>query len=269
MKKVVFHFIFLVLISFSGTAQTIKDAATAPKSATMTVENCEVSYLDYVFLAGQILQRSFQDMFPVSEQDEMEAGEQMHENIVNEGEFTLIDSDARIKKMQKILTKLTPFRERKGITYTLHLVNDPMVNAFSIAGGHIYFTTGILGTLQNDDEIAMVLGHELSHVDKKHCIRPLQEMAAAGAMSPDWGVTAVQLKKILTLPFGQFDEYEADWAGADVMTKAGYDVNKGMEVFRRWAKDETPNDMDKIFRTHPFSAERVCYLEEYAAQMKK
>lgn len=267
MKRIFFSLLIILLLPFSGIAQQT-DPSIA-KSVNMSVDNCEVSYLDYVFLAGQILQRSFQDMFPVSEAEEMEAGTQLHENIIEEGEFHLIDSDSRLKKLQKIMTKLTPYRERTGINYTLHMVDDPMVNAFSIAGGHIYFTTGIMSELKNDDEIAMVLGHELSHVDKKHCIRPLQEMAAAGALAPDWGVTAVQFKKIITLPFGQFDEYEADWAGADIITKAGYDVRKGIEVFRRWAKNETPNSMDKIFRTHPFSAERVCYLEEYISQSGK
>lgn len=249
------------------------DPKSANKSASTTTStrvegDCEVSYLDYVFMAGKVLQRTLEDMFPISEADEMKYGNQMHDEIATQYSF-IGSSDKRFARIQKIFSKLLPFRERKEISYKIYLINDDVINAFSHAGGHVYVTTGILADLKSDDELALVLGHEISHVDKKHCIRHVQAQMGMQAAGEYAGI-ASQVTNIVSLPFGQYDEYESDWAGASIMSAAGYSPSKGLEVFRRWSANENSGDvMEKVFRTHPFSAERVCYLQMYVDNMGK
>lgn len=249
----------------SGKTTSKPAEKTTPEQPTT---DCDISYLDYVFMAGKVLERTLEDMFPISEADEMKYGVDMHEQVATEYTF-VSNSDKRYTRIQKMFNKLLPYRERKDISYKIYLINDDAINAFSHAGGHVYVTTGILTDLQTDDELALVLGHEISHVDKKHCIRHLQAqmgMQAAG----EYADIASQVSSVISTPFGQYDEYEADWAGANIMTSAGYNASRGLEVFRRWSANENTGDvMEKVFRTHPFSAERVCYLEMYVENMGK
>lgn len=247
------------------TSSKTTDGHTTTTTTQEVSTECEISYLDYVFMAGKVLERTLEDMFPIPEADEMKYGEEMHDEVAKEFTF-LSTSDARYKRILRIFNQLLPYRERKDINYTLYLIDDPAINAFSHAGGHVYITSGILTDLQNDDELALVLGHEISHVDKKHCIRHVQAQIGAQAAG-DYAEVAAQVGSVISTPFGQYDEYEADWAGANIMTSAGYNPRKGLEVFRRWSANENTGDvMEKIFRTHPFSAERVCYLEMYVTE---
>lgn len=246
----------------SGKSTSQPKSSSTPAAST---SECEISYLDYVFMAGKVLQRTLEDMFPISEADEMKYGKQMHEEVAKEYSF-VSTSDKRYARIQKVFNKLLPFRERKEISYKIYLIQDDVINAFSHAGGHVYVTTGILSDLQSDDELALVLGHEISHVDKKHCIRHLQGQMGMQAAGEYAGI-ASEVSNIISTPFGQYDEYESDWAGANIMTSAGYNARKGLEVFRRWSANENAsNTMEKVFRTHPFSAERVCYLEMYVKE---
>lgn len=234
--------------------------------ATSTfAQGCEVSPFDWLLISGKILQRSIQDMFPISAKDEMEIGAE--QNKSQKESLNIVESDMRQKRIRRIMNRLLPNRERQDIEYKIFFVNEDVVNAFSHAGGYLYIYGGLLDDIKNDDELALVIGHEISHVDKKHCIRPIQELLAAQQIASDYGVIASQLGQIATQSFGQYDEYEADWASAELCAKAGFDPRKGMALFERWAQHENADDMwDKMTRTHPFSKERVCYLEEYITQ---
>ncbi len=75
--------------------------------------------------------------------------------------------------------------------------------------------------------------------------------------------TGASVGLMLTAPFGQGDEYEADSKGREYAKKAGYDTKAGLEVLRRFKKDEGEyDDLEKMFRSHPFSEERISRLEK-------
>lgn len=227
----------------------------------LPAQDCEVSPFDILFLVGKMADDFGADLFPIEEEQEMKIGQQFHSEA--SGSLRMLSDDPRLLQLRSILAKLVPYRERKGISYQIYLFDDEMVNAFSHAGGHIYVSTGLMNFVQSEGELAFVIGHEISHVDKRHCIRPVQKMIAAGQIANDVGVIAAQVQQFLATPFGQTNEYESDWAGATLVSKAGYNPRQGKDFFRKLQQKENPNLLEKMTRTHPFSAERECYLEHF------
>ena len=197
----------------------------------------------------------------ISETEEMTYGKEMFQKISSE--FRVTDYGEKLTTLKAILNKLLPYRERKGIKYQIHLIDNSMVNAFSIVGGHIHITTGLLNDVESEDELAFIVGHEIAHVDKKHCVRKIQILESANEQLGDIGVLAANVHLFLSAPFGQADEFEADHYGAYMTHKAGYDVEKGLDFFKRMKKNENPKLIEKLMRSHPYSQERENCLKIY------
>jgi beta-barrel assembly-enhancing protease len=213
---------------------------------------------------GNIAQTMAVDLFgaTISASEEMQIGKDLFSSI--QQQMKIIDNDARRQSLQVILNKLLPYRERKSIDYQIHLVESESINAFSVAGGHIHVTTGLLNMKESEAELAFIIGHEIAHVDKKHCVRKIQILKTAGQFG-NLGAIAANLQLVLTAPFGQTDEYESDRFGAIFAHKAGYDAAKGGDFFRRFKNKENTTLLERMTRTHPFSAAREECLNKFIA----
>lgn len=132
---------------------------------------------------------------------------------------------------------LSPFVERQGIEYTFHVVDSDAVNAFALPGGHVAVTTGMLDDLlESEAELAAVLGHEIAHVDRRHCIERYQHMmtldkVGAGAV----GFMTEMLRRFVAQGYRQYQEVEADEEGLRLAMAAGYDPVVGPQLFERMA----------------------------------
>lgn len=229
-------------------------------------------YTDPADQAGSVL-KMVDDLFTdfgaeltgteVTAEKEEEIGDLFHEEIADSGEMTIIDEDPRWKKINKILQEQLPFRERKDIEYHIHLIESEDINAFAIPGGHVYITTALLDFVESDDELAGIIGHEIGHVDLKHCVRKVQKVVTATAFGGDLAALAANFQVQLTAPFGQFDEYASDRTGARLAKQAGYDPVKTMDFFVRLKAGEKYNPLEKLLRTHPYSAQREACLRHY------
>jgi beta-barrel assembly-enhancing protease len=228
----------------------------------LNTENCD-DWVDIVGAGVNTAQSLAIEFFgkSISENQEMSYGKDMFKKISSD--FRVVDYGERLTMLQTILNRLTPFRERKKISYQIHVIDNAMVNAFSIVGGHIHITTGLLNDVQSEDELAFIVGHEIAHVDKKHCVRKIQMLESANEQFGDIGVIAANIQLFLSAPFGQTDEYEADHYGAYMTHKAGYKVEKGLDFFKRMKKNENPKLIEKLIRSHPYSEERENCLKTY------
>jgi beta-barrel assembly-enhancing protease len=103
---------------------------------------------------------------------------------------------------------------RKEISYRFTVREDPTLNAFALPGGHVYVNTGLLSFLQSEDELAMVLGHELSHIELRHTAPNV-------------------LKQVLSLGYTKYQEFDADEAGVRLATAAGYNKKAAIKLFQR------------------------------------
>lgn len=202
------------------------------------------------------------DQFPIPESQEMIIGDSIHVRMMEEN--AIVKGHPKQAYLEQILAKLTPHTQRKGITYKIHVINDRQtLNAFSVAGGHLYITSKMIDWVETEDELAFILAHEIAHVDTKHAIRKVQKLILGETFFGDYGILAANLEILLSAPFGQIDEYEADRAGAVIAVEADYNPRLALRFFEKMGEGEQYNTLEKIIRTHPYSQERHNCLDDY------
>jgi len=131
---------------------------------------------------------------------------------------------------------LVPGVQRDAIGYRFHVVRSPVINAYAIPGGGVYITTGMLGFLDSEAELAAVLGHEISHVDLKHCIGKLQyELAVRRVLGRNLAAVVAVGYNLIGLGFSEQRELESDSNGMLLAAKAGYEPGAAITVFKRFA----------------------------------
>jgi predicted Zn-dependent protease len=129
--------------------------------------------------------------------------------------------------------------QRKAIRYRFYVVDSAMINAFALPGGGIYITTGMLKFLESEAELAAILGHEISHLDLRHCIERLQyELAARKIVGKDLAMIARLGYTLIQVGFNEQQELEADAGGAILAAKAGYNPAASIATFERLARFE-------------------------------
>lgn len=131
---------------------------------------------------------------------------------------------------------LAPHVRRRGIQYEFHVVRSPSINAFAIPGGQVFVFTGMLDFLHSEAELAAILGHEMAHVDLRHCVERYQYQAALGKVGlREVGQLAELTRRVLAAGYTKYQEVEADAQGVRVSVEGGYAPEAGAEVFERLA----------------------------------
>jgi predicted Zn-dependent protease len=255
MKKIIF-----ILIAYFGSLGAFSAQA-----------QCDSTYITQTLQAGQWIGDWAWSFISITPEQEEEVGDQMLEYMSES--FKLLPNDSRQKKLEKILSKITANVKRKEIKYDIHLIeDDELINAFAVAGGHLFVTTGIMKWVESDDELAFIIGHEVGHVDLEHCIRNVKRSITIQSWADffevgDYAGVIDQGQAILGTPFGQVDEYMSDREGAYLAWKAGYDPSKGKNFFTKLealeGKSSMPQDFDVLMRTHPYSSQRSICLDHY------
>ncbi len=162
---------------------------------------------------------------------------------------------------------------RPHMPYSFRVVNATYVNAYAFPGGSIAATRGIMLSLDNEAELASLLGHELGHVNARHAAEQMSKgqlaqavaggvSVLAGTQSAALGDLAGQLGQIgagaLLASYSRDNEREADALGMEYMVGAGYG-SEGfiglMDMLNSMSKHKTTT-VDLLFATHPMSQER-------------
>ena len=170
-----------------------------------------------------------------------------------------------------------------SLSWEFNVVDSKQVNAFCMPGGKIVVYTGLLNLVGNgahsDDELAAVMGHELSHALAKHANERISNQmlvqaggqllgAAVGSRSQMLGSLINQAYGIgaqvgVMLPFGRKQEYEADKMGLVLMAMAGYDPRYAVSFWQKMAQSKGGNQTNELLSTHPSDANRIKAIEEY------
>jgi Zn-dependent protease with chaperone function len=178
----------------------------------------------------------------------------------------------QLRRLVAISTRLRPFagmwNERAvGWQWEVNLIGSPQINAFCMPGGKIAFYWGILTRLKlSDDEVAMVMGHEMTHALREHGRAQIGKQMAthtvigllAGLFG--WGNTGRQVAgvggRLLSLKYSRDDETEADLIGLELAARAGYDPRSALSLWRKMeaaSKGAPP----EFLSDHPSNPDRL------------
>jgi len=163
------------------------------------------------------------------------------------------------------------------VPLTVKIIDDPTINAFALPGGFLYINTGIIKAADEEDQVAGVIAHEISHVACRHWASQMTKatllqyatiplifipmtypvyLGISEAMN--FGVPMAFLK------FSRQDEAEADYFGIQYMYKAGYDPNSYVAFFGKVMQEERdqPGNVQQVFADHPPTPDRIVKCEE-------
>jgi Zn-dependent protease with chaperone function len=187
------------------------------------------------------------------------------------------EGNAQLQRLRTIAKRLIPFatpwnsraREWK---WEVNLIGSKQVNAFCMPGGKIAFFTGILEQLKlGDDEVAMVMGHEMAHALREHARARLAKSAGTGAalsigaqllgLGQMGDLAARAGTQLLTLKFSRGDETEADLVGLELAARAGYDPKASVSLWKKMAAASKSQGGLSFLSTHPSGPDRIQKLE--------
>ena len=153
--------------------------------------------------------------------------------------------------------------EGSAYRYQFHVTDDKSVNAYAMPGGFIVVHSGLLALADNADEVAGVLAHEISHVEKRHSLTAMAQSAGLSAtvaiLFGDLGRIASAGADLLSLKFSRDHERDADSTGLSLLVKAGLQPAAMASFFRKMAAQG--GGVPAFLSTHPPSEERFAAIE--------
>jgi predicted Zn-dependent protease len=219
------------------------------------------------------------ELSTVSEAQEVQMGQEATKEIEQQMGFY---KDPKLETyLDQLGKELASKTERPHLPWQFHVVDDASVNAFALPGGSIFITRGILATLNDEAELAAVLGHEIGHVTAKHSVHMIsrQQMAQLGLglgmiLSPtlrNFGQAAGAGMQLLFLKFSRDAEGQADSLGFKYMIADGYDPREMVPLFDALSmvgKLAGGGKLPEYLQTHPYPEQRKKDTEARLQQVK-
>jgi predicted Zn-dependent protease len=192
----------------------------------------------------------------------------------------------RVRNIAKRLIPQTAVFRKDAVEWKweVNVITSPEVNAWCMPGGKIAVYTGIIEKLHiTDDELAAVMGHEISHALREHSRERASQQMAAGVGSSLAGVVADiflpgsgQLATAgagagaqvgVLLPYSRVHETEADRMGVELAARAGYDPRAAVALWQKMAKLSSGGAPPKLLSTHPSHENRIKDLTEFSQKV--
>ena len=187
------------------------------------------------------------------------------------GNYAVEDSP-EAQYLQGILDRLVEHEPSQTLDYKLHVEENPLVNAMALPGGHIVLYRGLLDRVESENELAMILGHELGHFAERHHLKGLGRglvllVLSATLLGDESGITQFledSLSKVESR-FSQLQEQEVDEFGLHLLQKTYDHVAGATDFFERIQEEEPEGPLAYFFASHPSPANRVDFLNELIA----
>lgn len=202
----------------------------------------------------------------MSEKQEIALGKQSDPSIV--ANFGLYQDE----KLQRFIDakgqEMAKISHRPNLNYEFKILDSPVVNAFAVPGGYVYFTRGIMAHFSNEAEFAGVLGHEIGHITARHSAKQQSRatMAQLGlivglVVSKDFrqfADAANQGLQLMFLKFGRDAESQSDKLGVQYSTRVGYDSHEMANFFKtiNRLQEQSGQSIPDFLSTHPNPVDR-------------
>ncbi|MBI4396191.1 MAG: M48 family metallopeptidase [Elusimicrobia bacterium] len=214
----------------------------------------------------------------VPESQEVALGLQAYREILSQSKIsTDAEATAMVRRAGERIAKIS---DRPDYEWEYTLIDDPKTeNAFCLPGGKVAVYTGLLPITQNEAGLAVVMGHEIAHAIAKHGAERLSEqmlltvgeVSLAVAMQKKPQETRVLMQTAygvgtglaVVLPFGRFQEAEADHIGLIYAAKAGYDPREALSFWARMDEMSKGRQPPEFLSTHPSHETRLKNLKSW------
>jgi predicted Zn-dependent protease len=215
----------------------------------------------------------------VSESQEIQMGQEASKQVAQS--IGLYDDPAAQAYVTALGKRMADQSERPNLPWEFHVVDDASVNAFAIPGGFIYVTRGLMTSINDEAELATVLGHEIGHVTNRHSVQQISKAQLAqlglgigSILSSDiarFGQLASAGLSLLFLKYSRDAENQADQAGFRYALDQNYDVREMSDVFETLDRISAGNGAGKLpewLATHPDPGNRIKHIESMLDTLK-
>lgn len=181
---------------------------------------------------------------------------------------------AMLKRVRAIAMRIKPHtavfrKDAPGWNWEVNVISSKELNAYCMPGGKIMFYSGLIDQLQlSDDEIAIVMGHEIAHALREHSREQVSHAMAAqtaisvgtallglGQVSASLSNTVYQ--SLIATKFSRTDESEADDIGLELTARAGYDPRAGVTLWQKMIAAKSGGNSPEFMSSHPADASRI------------
>jgi predicted Zn-dependent protease len=237
-----------------------------------------------------------QERSVMSEQQEVQAGAQAHQEILKE--YGVLKNERLQAYVNDLGQRLAKQSHRANLKWTFTVLDSPEINAFALPGGYVYITRGIMAYLDSEADLAGVIGHEIGHVTARHGAQRAtrQQNAAVGALlggilgavldAKGGGGIGQQIGEAsqaaaagYVAKYGREQELQADGLGAEYLSRVNYDPRNMIDVIRvlkdqeKFAADvaraegrPVPQGGNNWLASHPSNDQRLEQISRIAAQ---
>lgn len=208
------------------------------------------------------------DLFGVSDDKQRRLGNDAAKEIEQGAPIVSGPVEEWVQRVGERLVKVT----KPDFQYDFHVIDSPQINAFCLPGGHVYVYTGLRKIVRTDDELAAILGHEITHAEEEHYAKQYTKSSKRSTILgigslllglPPLAQQAVGMVDFgLTQKYSREQESEADREGFFRMKRAGYDPHAMETVLKRLADEDDRDGLDKWMSDHPEGKKRVAQIDE-------
>lgn len=247
------------------TARTPAATSGVPTPPTYSAPNTQLRYGGYLV---------FRNLIP-SPMLEAQAAQEFSEIVYGAEHANSLygDTDAHVTRVRSIIDKMIPYslkwNERaKNWKWDLAVVRSPDIRMYCLPGGKIVVYSGLLDRVRlNDNELGMLIGHEIAHALREHARERLGELQASQLDSSgtipqlfglaDLGAAPLGIgSRLLEMRYENTDETEADVIGSDIASRAGFDPRAAVTLWDKLATATRSNRDQGFIYVHPYTPAR-------------
>jgi len=235
--------------------------------------NCSIVILSVIFIAWIIScavnpVTGKKEFMLVSESQEIALGKQTDQQVIET--YGLYNNQQLNNYVNVIGQKMAKLSHRPNLSFSFKVLDTGVINAFAVPGGFIYVTRGILAYLNNEAELAGVLGHEIGHVTARHTAKQVSKSQVAqlglgiGSMLSETFQKYAGMAQfgvgMLFLKFSRDNERQADALGVEYSSKASFDANHMANFFGTLNRLHPASEgagLPDWFSTHPNPPDRI------------
>lgn len=213
----------------------------------------------------------------MSEAQEIAMGAEYDPQIV--AEFGLYEDPEMQAFIEKYGQQMAAISHRPNLKFQFRILDSPVVNAFAVPGGYVYFTRGIMAHFNNEAEFAGVLGHEIGHVTARHSVQQYTKTTLAQVLFMGGLIVSKELRafaneanaamQLLFLKYSRDHESQSDELGVEYSTKIGYDAREMADFFKTLQRLSATDDgqgVPTFLSTHPDPIDRFGKVTEHAKE---